>query len=201
MIESAEFVIAPRRAVNPSPRDLSRFWSKVDKNGPPHPYDPEKGPCWEWTGSVDARGYGRFHYGTRQQSILSHRFSFLIGVPVDVAAVCHTCNNPSCVRPSHLEAGDHASNMAYCKATGRLATAKNGHHVSVTKPHVIQRGDNHWSRRMPDKAAKKITRVEVIEIRRRYDAGEFQIAIGRDFGIGQTAVSRIVLRKCWRHVP
>lgn len=29
---------------------LERFMSKVDKNGPEHPYDKDLGRCWLWIG-------------------------------------------------------------------------------------------------------------------------------------------------------
>lgn len=34
-----------------------RFWAKVDKAGPAHPYDAALGECWLWVGAVWRRGY------------------------------------------------------------------------------------------------------------------------------------------------
>ncbi|MFB7479520.1 HNH endonuclease [Streptomyces anulatus] len=46
----------------------------------------------------------------------------------------------------------------------------------------------------------KVTAADVVEIRRRLTEGETQEALGREFGLTQTGVSRIKLRKNWRHV-
>lgn len=46
----------------------------------------------------------------------------------------------------------------------------------------------------------KVTAVEVLEIRQRLAEGEPQEALGREFGLTQTGVSRIKLRKNWRHI-
>lgn len=39
---------------------LSRFWSKVNKNGAVSELRPDLGNCWLWTGNTH-EGYGKFH--------------------------------------------------------------------------------------------------------------------------------------------
>lgn len=46
----------------------------------------------------------------------------------------------------------------------------------------------------------KITADDVLEIRRRYRAGEFQKCIAKDFGLTQGMVSQITRRSAWRHI-
>ncbi|MFW6116307.1 MAG: helix-turn-helix domain-containing protein, partial [bacterium] len=46
----------------------------------------------------------------------------------------------------------------------------------------------------------KLTRSDVLEIVRRYDAGETQMSIARDFPVSQSAVSKIVRGENWGHV-
>jgi uncharacterized protein (DUF433 family) len=46
----------------------------------------------------------------------------------------------------------------------------------------------------------KLSRVDVLEIVRRYESGETQMSIARDFPVSQSAVSMIVRGKSWGHV-
>lgn len=46
----------------------------------------------------------------------------------------------------------------------------------------------------------RLTDAEVVEIRRRYAAGETQRALGLEFGVVRTTVSRIVNRKAWEWI-
>jgi len=106
--------------------DLARFWAKVKR--------PESG-CWEWTASTDERGYGRF--GIRVPVYKAHRVSWTIhhGQIPDGLEACHTCDNPSCVRPDHLFLGTQADNLEDCARKGR-----NGAH---SHPEKRPRGESH----------------------------------------------------------
>ena len=80
---------------------VERFWNKVDKTS----------TCWLWTGSTNPLGYGSI----RIQYVLykAHRISYYMAygsIPAGME-IDHTCCNPSCVRPDHLEAVTHAENM------------------------------------------------------------------------------------------
>lgn len=63
---------------------------------------PESG-CWLWTGALTSRGYGAFYYSPKS-SKLAHRVSLeLLGIQLSSKdEVCHKCDTPSCVNPSHL---------------------------------------------------------------------------------------------------
>lgn len=88
---------------------MQRFWNKVDTSG----------DCWEWTASVDRHGYGQFSVG--QRKISAHRFSALLhfGMFDRRLSVLHRCDNPRCVRPSHLFLGDQRTNLADMRSKGR----------------------------------------------------------------------------------
>jgi len=56
-------------------------------------------------------------------------------------------------------------------------------------------------RRGADNHAAKLTADKVIEIRRRFAAGEnTQAQLSREFGVGAGRISDIVKRKLWAHI-
>lgn len=63
--------------------------------------------CWEWTASVDAKGYGFFWIGTRRDGRMkrAHRVAYetLVGDIPSGLVLDHLCRNRSCVNPAHLE--------------------------------------------------------------------------------------------------
>jgi hypothetical protein len=117
-----------------------RFWSFVDRTS----------HCWLWKGATNGRaGYGIFYvtHGVRRAA---HRFSYELanGALGDGLHVCHACDTPSCVNPSHLFAGSHADNMRDCFAKGRnpgnrygdRACCKHGHPYGENPPRRPDRG-------------------------------------------------------------
>jgi hypothetical protein len=92
-----------------------RFWSKVDTSG-------GDDSCWTWTASRNEDGYGRFRM--HGQIVLAHRTSYILthGHVDSERHVCHSCDNPSCVRPSHLWLGSNADNAADRVTKGRTSS-------------------------------------------------------------------------------
>lgn len=89
-----------------------RFWQKVDKS--------DKDGCWTWTGTRTGKGYGLLWVHTRM--VLAHRFiwelEYKMKVPQD-RTVCHSCDNPPCVRIDHLWLGTNKHNMLDMILKGR----------------------------------------------------------------------------------
>ena len=59
--------------------------------------------CWVWQGYTSPKGYGQMKFQGRAHWV--HRVShatFNGGIP-DGMTINHTCSNPSCCNPDHLE--------------------------------------------------------------------------------------------------
>jgi hypothetical protein len=161
-----------------------RFWSKVDRNGPTQPHCPELGNCWVWTAGTTSGRYGKFRLP--HGHVAAHRMAWELerGPIADGLWVLHRCDNIKCVRPSHLFLGTPVDNVNDRDRKGRGAK---GRRISDAMP--PEHGELN--------PAAKLTEIQVLEIRA---AQGRQVDIASRYGIDQTTVSRIKLRKGWRHV-
>src|SRR5215471_6498873 len=152
-----------------------RFWEKVDKSG----------DCWLWIAGTTSNGYGKFWDGSRIRGAHQIAWQLATGTDPGEMYVCHTCDNPPCVRFSHLFLSNHPGNMQDMLAKGRAGW--------IVHPELVPRGDRHGSRTNPDRLARgerhgmhthpesivrggrsnlaKLTDADVLEIRRRYAEG------------------------------
>lgn len=96
-----------------------RFWAKVNKNGPSQPHCLEIGNCWEWTASTTVSfGYGQLSVDGKP--VRAHRLAWFLETGVwPTQQVLHKCDNPPCVRFSHLFQGTPLENTRDCKTKGR----------------------------------------------------------------------------------
>lgn len=137
------------------------------------------GCCWDWPLSVNAvTGYGQFatHPG---KVIGAHRASFeVFHRPLrEGEFVCHSCDNRRCVNPAHLFAGTPMDNITDMISKGRQA-----------KTRRLPRGDDHWSRRMPDRVTRKLSDSDIQKI--QADPRTHR-QIASDWGLSHSSVGRV----------
>ena len=62
--------------------------------------------CWLWAGAKTISGYGVF--SIKDKKHLAHRVSYELTHDLELTPdvfVCHSCDTPLCINPSHLFAG------------------------------------------------------------------------------------------------
>jgi hypothetical protein len=94
--------------------------------------------CWEWTGSKERKGYGRFKI--KNKKFLAHRMSYQLANGTDPGdlLVCHKCDFPSCVNPDHLFLGTASENQKDSVSKKRHVSSKKTH---CKNGHALE-GDN-----------------------------------------------------------
>jgi HNH endonuclease len=145
---------------------INRFWEFVDKKG-----DDE---CWKWLASCTPHGgYGQLTFGGTLH--LAHRVAWektFDEIPKGMY-VCHRCDNPPCVNPSHLFLGNVQENTRDCVDKGRNAFgSKSGR--------------------------SKLVEDEVREIRRLYGHGVRQRDLCKMFKVTDSLISLIVNNLIWK---
>ena len=136
--------------------------------------------CWHWRRWRLKRGYGMSYCADRKIKILAHRHAWELAygeIPKGMC-VCHKCDTPSCVRPSHLFIGSRKDNMQDCARKGR--TWRGG---SV-------RGEQHYF--------SKLTNEDVRAIRR--DKISSSNALAKVYGVTHRTILLARHRKTWRHI-
>lgn len=131
---------------------ISRLWKKVDKNGPIPSYRPELGPCWIWSGTLNAYGYGviNVNYKIKQ----CHRVSYELAkgeIPAGLTAD-HLCRVPTCVNPDHLEAVTRGINVL----RGVAFSAINARKTHCNAGHPLT-GDNLYVNGQPGRRCRACT--------------------------------------------
>jgi hypothetical protein len=162
-----------------TPSDVSRFWAKVNLDGPVPPHRPDLGPCHVWTAdTATRRKYGRLRFTGKHE--LAHRVAWFIahGEIPDGMCVLHRCDNPSCVR-----------------ADGHLFL---GTSVDNTRDRVAKQRSHHPSGELHPMA--KLTADDVRVIRTRRASGHMLASIAVDYGISAAHVCDIARGNNWKHI-
>lgn len=99
-----------------SPAALARFWPKIDVGGGTG--------CWRWTAAQSPEGYGRFYIGRVngvKTLVSAHRVMWALAHGSwPTLFICHNCQNPNCVNPSHLREDTNLGNMLEAAALERM---------------------------------------------------------------------------------
>lgn len=121
--------------------------------------------CWEFLAKATTNfGYTAVRWKGRQ--VNTHRLAYecWVGPIPPGCVVCHRCDNPPCINPSHLFVGTQADNLRDMKAKGRYV---NG--------------------------ATKLSEDEVLDIKEAYATGVFTYGMLADaFGVSGSQVGAIV---------
>ena len=131
--------------------------------------------------ALAAGGYGYF-YDDDTRLRRAHRVAWELEhgpLPEDVALM-HTCDNPACVRVSHLVPGDQAANLADMRQKGR---------GFVPPP---ERGTERYTATLTDDVVRRL--------RRAYDSGKPIAPLARELGVRQSTAQRAATRQSWKHV-
>jgi len=142
---------------------VSRFLSKV---GPP-----DKNGCRNWTGCRCSDGYGMFRFNGK--TIGAHIVSavaFYGPVPSNME-VCHHCDNPPCVNPSHLFFGTDADNV----------------HDAMQK-----------GLRVPQHHPRKLDVIKVLLIRSSTMPSGY---LANLYHVSGATIWAVRKRRIWRHIP
>ena len=133
--------------------------------------------CWEWIGTF-SHGYAVINDNKPPyRNIKAGKFSYELFVgPMPVRkGACHTCDNPRCVRFSHIFPGTQKENMEDAKRKGR------------TK---INAGERNPS--------AKLTWDQVKEIRYLALEGYRNIDLARRFGVHDATITQIIKGQKWK---
>lgn len=158
-----------------SNNDIHKFWG--------HVYRPSENDCWIWQSAKAGKGYGMFNLPAG--SYYAHRVSWTLffGEIPDGMFVCHRCDNPPCVNPSHFFLGTNADNQIDSYGKGRNATQRHpGLHTGTKNGRA------------------KLTESMVKAIRREYSEGKTQTQLAQKYGVNQTMIGFIVRKESWKHV-
>jgi hypothetical protein len=169
---------------------IARFWSKVSLGRG------EDGPCWIWQANKTGFGHGTF-YLPGAIGIGAHRFAWILanGEIEGDLFVCHTCDNPSCVNPSHLFLGTQADNMRDCSIKGRAKgkpAGKGDDHFFRLTPNTVKRGQNSPNAFLSD--------TQVLELLRRKAAGEQTSDLAREYGLKRSTIAFMISGRSWKHI-
>ncbi len=154
---------------------VERFWAKVDQRSGDE--------CWPWLGATYPKpdNYGFIYGGPKRPRFLrAHRVAYelAVGKIPRGKCICHTCDNQLCCNPAHLWIGTRGDNNRDRGVKGRTAP---------------QHGENG--------GFAKLTNEQVLAIRSRYAAGGIsQEQLGKEYGIQQPHVSRLVRRQNWTRI-
>jgi hypothetical protein len=120
-------------------RDLERFDQK---------WTPAPNGCWIWIGG-NVRGYGMFKLEGKSRRAARVAYEWFVGPIPDGLEIDHTCRNPPCVNPKHLEPVTQYENSIMRGVTNsasinaRKTHCSRGHHFDQANTYIHPDGSRH----------------------------------------------------------
>jgi hypothetical protein len=139
------------------------FWSRVDVQ--------ENDMCWEWKSVQGTGKRGRFG----QDRAYRVMWKIVKGPIPNGMYICHTCDNPSCVNPSHLFLGTPSDNVRDCIAKERWPRRN------------IPKGESHGKTKLSD--------VAISDIQFRLKNGETYHTLAEKYSVHWKTISRVARGK------
>lgn len=140
--------------------------------------------CWNWRKGHSSNGYGVL-YLSNKKPITAHRMalSLKIGQIPEGLFALHSCDNRSCVNPSHLRAGTNTDNARDAVSRGRNSPPPRS---------GVKHGEkNHLS---------KLTEAQVKQIIELRAAGWSLIEVANRFSVHHGTVAAICSGRSWRYI-
>jgi len=151
-----------------------------------------KNGCWDWQGSLDPEGYGRFHVKKHHETgtgrnFFAHRMSYFIhceGYIEPDELILHQCHNRLCCNPDHFHIGSHDDNMDDLRSSGNIAGTNNPR-SKLDEDDVWDILNLYYAGKSPDDSP-----LSIREIVREYE----------DLDIKRGTISDIVYGRTWSHL-
>jgi hypothetical protein len=146
--------------------DVARFWSRIEVR--------KQSQCWPWRYGTNESGYGEFRCEGGEDRGAAHRIAYTItkgDIPAGLI-VRHSCDNPLCCNPDHLEIGTHQDNVADRVSRNRSAIGE-------------------------DNGRAKLSEEDVRRIRRSPLSNE---TLARTFKVDPSTIKAVRTGDTWKHV-
>jgi hypothetical protein len=152
----------------PRTNTIQDFWNNVDK---------QSNNCWQWQGSRDNDGYGRFQLDGIKWKCHRLSYTWAKGAIPKGLCVCHTCDNPTCVNPNHLWLGSPKDNNQDRSRKGRTAI----HDKAIGE----------------SSGASILTEQDVLSIRTSNLSGQ---DLAKKYSVSDATIYSILHHKTWKHI-